>query len=85
MVLEDLADEFNLHAQEAIDRVQELEKMGRITGVSDDRGKFIYIEPAEMEKVRPVTGDSDDQGAGCSRSVAHASGRHGERLIGRNH
>ena len=53
VVLEDLAAQFHLHAQEAINRVEGLEKMGRITGVIDDRGKFIYIETEEMEKVRP--------------------------------
>ena len=40
---EDLAATFNLKTQEAINRVQALERMGRITGVEDDRGKFIYI------------------------------------------
>lgn len=29
--------------QDTIDRVQELEKQGRLSGVMDDRGKFIYI------------------------------------------
>ncbi len=33
-------------------RVQELEGMGRLTGVIDDRGKFIHVERGEMEKVR---------------------------------
>jgi len=54
VVLEDLAAKFNLRSQDAIDRVQGLEKTGRITGVTDDRGKFIYIEPVEMEKVREM-------------------------------
>jgi flagellar biosynthesis GTPase FlhF len=40
---EDLAATFNLKTQEAINRVQALERMGRITGVEDDRGKFIFI------------------------------------------
>lgn len=52
VVLEDLAATFHLKTQETIDRVNRLEKSGRITGVVDDRGKFIYIEPQEMEKVR---------------------------------
>jgi hypothetical protein len=29
--------------------VQALEQMGYISGVVDDRGKFIYIEQREME------------------------------------
>ena len=34
--------------QDAISRVQSLEQEGRITGVMDDRGKFIYISRKEM-------------------------------------
>lgn len=34
--------------QDAISRVQTLEQEGRITGVMDDRGKFIYISREEM-------------------------------------
>ncbi|KAK9820108.1 hypothetical protein WJX72_006218 [[Myrmecia] bisecta] len=51
VVLEDLAAEFGLRVQDVINRVQSLEAMGRITGVMDDRGKFIYISPEEMEAV----------------------------------
>ena len=36
------------HIQDAISRVQTLEQEGRITGVMDDRGKFIYISREEM-------------------------------------
>lgn len=51
VALEDLAAEFNLRTQECINRVMELEQMGRISGVMDDRGKFIYISPEEMKAV----------------------------------
>ena len=34
--------------QDAISRVQALEQEGRISGVMDDRGKFIYISRDEM-------------------------------------
>lgn len=34
--------------QDAISRVQALEEEGRITGIMDDRGKFIYISHKEM-------------------------------------
>ena len=37
--------------QEAINRVQELQEQGRLTGVIDDRGKFIYISQEELEAV----------------------------------
>ena len=37
--------------QDAIERVRELEAKGRLTGVMDDRGKYIYISRAEMAAV----------------------------------
>lgn len=51
VVLEDLAVEFGLRTQEIIQRIEQLEKMGRLTGVMDDRGKFIYVSVEEMQKV----------------------------------
>ena len=43
VVLEDLAAHFKMKAQDTIDRVTQLLEQGHITGVMDDRGKFIYI------------------------------------------
>ena len=43
VVLEDLAAHFKMKAQDAIDRVTQLSEQGQLTGVMDDRGKFIYI------------------------------------------
>lgn len=51
VMLEDLAAEFNLHVQDCISRVQGLELMGYVTGVIDDRGKFIYVSEEELSKV----------------------------------
>ena len=51
VVLEELAAQFGLRASEAVSRVRGLESMGRLTGVLDDRGKFIYISPAELATV----------------------------------
>eukprot|EP00850_Spirogloea_muscicola_P015879 SM000125S26084 [mRNA] locus=s125:247521:249628:- [translate_table: standard] len=51
VVLEDLAAEFGLRTQEVVSRVQALEQMGRISGVMDERGKFIYVSPEEMRAV----------------------------------
>ena len=51
VVLEELAGEFGMKTQDAIDRVTKLEAMSRITGVIDDRGKFVFITPEEMTKV----------------------------------
>ncbi|KMS98497.1 hypothetical protein BVRB_4g091900 [Beta vulgaris subsp. vulgaris] len=49
--LEDLAAEFRLRTQECINRIAALEKMGRLSGVMDDRGKYIYISLEEMKAV----------------------------------
>lgn len=49
--LEALSGEFNLKVHDVISRVQSLERMGYLTGVVDDRGKFIYISQEELEAV----------------------------------
>ncbi|XP_076650315.1 DDRGK domain containing 1 [Halictus rubicundus] len=51
VVLEDLAAIFNLKAASVVDRINELQSNGNLTGVIDDRGKFIYISPNEFEAV----------------------------------
>lgn len=51
VVLEDLAREFNLKTQATIDRIKELRANGMISGVIDDRGKFIYISEEELTAV----------------------------------
>lgn len=51
IVLEDLAVRFKLKTQATIDRIIELQKEGRLSGVIDDRGKFIYISENELRVV----------------------------------
>lgn len=51
VVLEDLAAQFKLKTQAAIDRIKELQKDNRLSGVIDDRGKFIYISEEELNSV----------------------------------
>nr|CAG4642975.1 EOG090X0N9E [Evadne anonyx] len=51
VMLEELAATFQLKTQDAIDRLQKLVHEGKLTGVIDDRGKFIYISRDEMEAV----------------------------------
>ncbi|XP_053314077.1 DDRGK domain-containing protein 1 [Spea bombifrons] len=51
VILEDLGAHFGLRAQDAINRIQDLLADGSITGVIDDRGKFIYITVEEMAAV----------------------------------
>lgn len=49
--LEDIAAEFKLRTQDCINRINSLETMGRLSGVMDDRGKYIYISLEEMNAV----------------------------------
>lgn len=51
VMLEDLAAHFRLKTQDVIERVQDLQSSGDLTGVIDDRGKFIYITMDELESV----------------------------------
>lgn len=53
--LEALAHEFGMRASDAVSRVQALEQSGRLTGVMDDRGKYIYV--TEVRALR--------RGSGC--------------------
>merc|ERR1719271_1461861 len=46
--LEDLAADFHMRTSAAIDRLKELERSGRISGIFDDRGKFVFITVEEM-------------------------------------
>ena len=49
--LEDIAAEFGIRTSEVIEKVKELESTKRITGIMDDRGKYIYISDEEMRNV----------------------------------
>ena len=51
VLLEDLATDFGITSSEAVDRVTALEANGAITGVVDDRGKFIYVSRDEMKRL----------------------------------
>jgi flagellar biosynthesis GTPase FlhF len=50
--LDALASEFGLRTtSEVVDRIKTLEQTGCLTGVFDERGKFIFITPEEFSKV----------------------------------
>lgn len=48
VLLEDLASHFGLRTQDAIDRVQTMLNDEILSGVIDDRGKFIYVSNEEL-------------------------------------
>ena len=51
VLLEEVATQFGIKTKEAKMRLEALESMGRLTGVMDDRGKFIYVTEEEMGAV----------------------------------
>jgi len=65
--LEDLASAFGLRVVDAIQRVQALEAEGRLTGVMDDRGKFIHVSMDEMKVGR---GGGGGGGVDAAEAVA---------------
>ncbi|CAE7457307.1 unnamed protein product [Symbiodinium natans] len=72
--LEDLAAVFRMKTVVAINRLEELEKMGRLSGIFDDRGKYIYITAEEMEAVaswlkRKGRINRADLIAGCNKLI----------------
>ncbi|XP_011409928.1 PREDICTED: DDRGK domain-containing protein 1-like [Amphimedon queenslandica] len=49
--MEEVAAQFGLKTQVVIERIQTLQSSGELTGVIDDRGKFIYITMDELKSV----------------------------------
>lgn len=49
VVIEDLAVQFKLKSQAVIDRITDLQQNGELSGVMDDRGKFIYVSQEELQ------------------------------------
>ena len=46
--LEDLSGEFKISSSDLVERLQQFEKQGRICGIIDDRGKYIYLTEKEL-------------------------------------
>ncbi len=49
MLLEDLGSEFGLSTPEVVSRIKALEETGQLSGVIDDRGKYIYLPEKELQ------------------------------------
>jgi hypothetical protein len=47
--LEDLSGQFKINANDLVDRLKLLESQGRICGIIDDRGKYIYLIEKELQ------------------------------------
>ena len=48
-MLDDLCAEFKLSTKDVIDRIQRLIESKKLSGIIDDRGKFIYITEDEFK------------------------------------
>lgn len=48
VMIEDLASAFNLDGKTVINRLQQLENSGHLTGILDDRGKYIFVTGEEF-------------------------------------
>lgn len=51
VALDELASEFRIPTSQVIERIAALEEDGTLTGIMDDRGKYIYISLDEMKGV----------------------------------
>jgi len=49
--LEDIAGTFKISSKEVVNRLNDLEACGRICGVIDDRGKYIFITDKELSNI----------------------------------
>lgn len=51
IAVEHLALQFNMKTDACVDRLKELLATGQLTGLMDDRGKFVHITEAEYERI----------------------------------
>jgi len=49
--LEDLAVKYQLQPMEIVEKIESLEIREKISGIMDEKGKYIYISPEEMKNV----------------------------------
>ena len=50
-MIEDLATEFKMSSRDAITRLEQLMEQKKLSGITDDRGKFIHITEQEFDSV----------------------------------
>lgn len=51
VILDELGAQYHMKTPQVIERIQQMEAAGRITGVFDDRGKFLHITIDEMDAI----------------------------------
>jgi len=72
VVLEDLAAHFHVSPQDVVDKLTQLEQESRITGIVDERGKFIYVSPQEMANIAKFI---NNRGRISISEIAHESNK----------
>lgn len=51
-LLEDASHKFSLTTKDLVEKIKKLESEQKVSGVFDERGKFLYIEQREWDAVR---------------------------------
>lgn len=51
-LLEDLSHKFKLSTKDLVSKIQELEKASSISGIFDERGKYLVIENDEWQSIK---------------------------------
>jgi hypothetical protein len=51
-LLEDLSHKFKLSTKDLVSKIQELEKASSISGIFDERGKYLVIESDEWQSIK---------------------------------
>ena len=51
--MQELAADFKLPAKDVIARIRELDQEGRLTGIIDDKGRYVYLS---MDELRTLAG-----------------------------
>ncbi len=52
--LEDLSGVFKLSPNDVVDRLTVLEAQGKISGIVDDRGKYIFLTEKELASIEKI-------------------------------
>lgn len=74
VVVEEVGVVFGLRSEEVVERLKDLEVMGRIEGVFDDRGRFVCVSRKEMEEIARFVMERgkvgiDELAVECSRII----------------
>ena len=52
VLLEDLSHEFKLSTKDLVEKIKKLEGEGQVSGIFDERGKYLVIEDEEWRAIK---------------------------------